>query len=274
MAGAPENLALVVLREMCAEQTTMRVDLKVQSTVPKSSLGLFTEMPYSETFIMTERFQRYAIYWTPAPETAMAEFGALWLGGTETFGLAPAFTARAIKSPAHYGLHATLKAPFRLRDDVSPRALQDALDEFCSTRRPASGGPLALAQYQRYLTLALNGNTADIDWLAAESVTHFDRFRAPLEEIDRNRREIDSMSPREATFLEEFGYPYVLSDFRFHISLAGPLAASELDETAKALDPHLASFVTGPFQIEDLTLLGEPKGGGVFKILSRHRFGR
>ena len=49
---------------------------------------------------MRKRFQRFAIYWTPAPETAMAEFGALWFGGFETFGLPPELAARAIKAPA------------------------------------------------------------------------------------------------------------------------------------------------------------------------------
>ncbi len=114
---------------------------------------------------------------------------------------------------------------------------------------------------------------ADIDWLAAECVTHFDRFRAPLNEEDRNRREIDAMSAREAAFLEEFGYPYVLSDFRFHISLAGPLESADLGEVSKALAPRLAPFLVEPLSIEDLTLLGEPLGGGVFQPISRRRFG-
>ncbi len=223
---------------------------------------------------MTARFQRYAIYWTPAAETALARFGELWFGGCETFGLAPELAARATKNPAHYGLHATLKAPFRLRDNVRIPALQEALDDFCAIRRAQLGGALALGQYQRYLTLVLSGKTADIDWLAAECVTHFDRFRAPLEESDRRRREIDKMSAREAVFLEEFGYPYVLSDFRFHISLAGPLEGFELDDVTKTLHPHLGAFMTEPFQIEDLTLLGEPDGGGSFEQISRHRFSR
>jgi hypothetical protein len=222
---------------------------------------------------MRERFQRYAIYWTPPPETPMGKFGALWFGGFETCGLAPDLFARATQSPAIYGLHATLKAPFRLRDDVRPEALQDALDEFCARRRAPVGGRLALGCLPRYLTLMFADKETDIEWLAAECVTHFDRFRAPLNEEDRNRREIEDMTAREAAFLEEFGYPYVLSAFRFHITLAGPLEGAELDEAAKALEPHLAPFMVEPLSIEDLTLLGEPLGGGVFQPMSRHRFG-
>ena len=223
--------------------------------------------------MMRERFQRYAIYWTPHPETAMAEFGALWLGGFDTFGLAPELAARAISAPAVYGLHATLKAPFHLKDDVAPQALRDALENFCANRRTPAAGGLKPGHYQRYLTLMLNRNEADVDWLAAECVTHFDKFRAPFDEEEDRREEMDDLSPQETAFLREFGYPYVLSAFRFHISLAGPLESAELDEVGNALEPHLASFMSEPLQIQDLSLLGEPRGGGVFEVISRHKFG-
>ncbi len=222
---------------------------------------------------MQDRFQRYAIYWTPAPKTAMATFGALWFGGFEPFGLAPDLIARAIKAPAGYGLHATLKAPFRLKDGISPQALCDALDSFCANRRAPSASRLILGHYQRYLTLMLSGNEADIDWLAAECVTHFDRFRAPLDQADLTRRELDDLTPEEEAFLADFGYPYVLSAFRFHISLAGPLESAELDKVASALEPHLTPFMTEPFEIRDLSLLGEPRSGGVFEVIHRRGFG-
>jgi hypothetical protein len=202
----------------------------------------------------------------------LAEFGALWFGGFETFGLNPDLAARATKAPAPYGLHATFKAPFRLAEQASPADLQDALAEFCDGRRPPAAGPLAFARHQRYLTLMFERNEADIDGLATESVTHFDRFRAPIEDQDRKRREIDKMSPRQAALLDEFGYPYVLSEFRFHISLAGPLESRDIDEVEKALAPRLTPLLAAPLQIRELTLLGEPPDGGAFQTISRHRF--
>ena len=223
---------------------------------------------------MRERFQRFAIYWTPAPGTAMAEFGALWFGGCDTFGLPPELAARAKIAPAVYGLHATFKAPFPLKEDVAPEALCDALDDFCASRSAPPAGGLILGHHQHYLTLMLDGNQAAIDWLAAECVTQFDRFRAAPDEENDSRRELNGLSPQEEAFLKEFGYPYVLSAFRFHISLAGPLDSAELDAIAKTLEPHLAPFMRGPFQMMDLSLLGEPRRGGVFEVISRHRYGR
>ena len=221
---------------------------------------------------MRERFQRYAIYWTPPDESAIAAFGARWFNGFDTFGLPPRLVRRATEAPAHYRLHATLKAPFRLRDELPPEALSEALDAFCAKRRAPFAGSLMLASQQRYLALMLRDREVAVDWLAAECVTHFDRFRAALNEEDLTRREIAKMSAQEKIFLAEFGYPYVLSAFRFHISLAGPLTRIELAEVAKALAPPLAPFIGEPFRIEDLTLVGEPKDGGVFETISRHRF--
>ncbi len=220
------------------------------------------------------RFQRYAIYWTPQVHSGLASFGERWFGpAAETFGLDPDLAGRAVRNPARYGLHATLKAPFRLRGDLDEAALQQALDAFCAVRSAPSGGALVLASFQNYLGLVLRERTASIDWLAAECVTHFDRFRAPLDDTDRDRRAESSFTPVEREFFESFGYPYVLSQFRFHISLAGPLGPPELMKVSAALAPQLAESMTEPFEIEGITLLGE-RGDGHFESLSRHRLGR
>ena len=221
---------------------------------------------------MQARYQRYAIYWTPPAESALATFGTLWFGGLSAFGLEPELALRAAAAPALYGIHATLKAPFRLKEGARLEALCDALDAFCARRRAPPPCRLLLADHQHYLTL-MPGKEADAGWLAAECVTHFDCFRAPLNQEDKKRRELADMSAEEEIFLAEFGYPYVLSAFRFHISLAGPLAKAELEEAATAFAPHLAAVMSEPFKIEDLTLLGEPRNGGVFEAISRHRFG-
>jgi hypothetical protein len=232
---------------------------------------------------MTLRFQRYAIYWTPEPESRLARFGEAWFANAldetgaatqETFGLACDFARRATKTPARYGVHATLKAPFRLREGATEADLQKALDSFCAMRRGVDSGPLRLASFQGYLGLVLSSGKAGADWLAAECVTQFDHFRAPLSETDRNRRDLDGMSKLEAEYFEAFGYPYILSEFLFHVTLAGPMSDSELAQVREALEPRLAWLTAEPLKIGSLSLLGEPEGAGAFELLSRHRFKR
>ncbi len=224
---------------------------------------------------MSRTFQRYAIYWTPEPESELAKFGASWLANSyEIPGLPFNLAARATKTPARYGLHATLKAPFRLRADASEADLQAALDNFCTMRRAPLGGCLKLSRFQGYLGLVLASRKAEIDWLAAQCVTQFDSFRAPLSEDDRDRRESGNWVEQEATFFAEFGYPYVLSSFEFHVTLAGPLNDEEIELVERVLAPHVAPFTGHPLKIDSLSLLGEPHGGGSFQPISRHRFKR
>lgn len=222
---------------------------------------------------MAKRYRRYAIYWTPEPGSDLAAFGGRWFAEpAQSSGLAAGLALRAVKSPARYGLHATLKAPFPLEEEASAQNLQRALAAFCAKRRAPSGGALIPAFYQGYFALVLSERTADIDWLAAECVTHFDSFRAP-----GGRSGVPAegeLSPQEELFAAELGYPYVLSEFRFHVTLAGPLGEAELEEVAAVLAPHLAPFLRDPVMIDSLTLLGEPEDGGTFEFISRHPFRR
>jgi len=222
---------------------------------------------------MTMPFQRYAIYWTPEPGSDLALFGERWFREpSEMSGLSADLAYRAVKAPSRYGLHATLKAPFPLRERASPQDLQQALDAFCAIRRGPSAGAFAPACFQGYFGLVLSERTADMDWLAAECVTHFDSFRAPRGASGVGQRETGELSPREEAFLKEFGYPHVLSAFQFHVSLAGPLGTNELNEVAAALTPHLAPFMAKPVTFGCLSLLGERADNGVFELVSRHPF--
>jgi hypothetical protein len=227
-------------------------------------------------------FARYAIYWAPPAGSALAEFGKRWLGGDpetgagvsrrELFGIDGALMERATRSPRRYGLHATIKAPFRLAPDRSEAELGEALASFCSMRRQVWAGPLRLHRFGRYLALVPSSPRAGVEWLEAECVTFFDRFRAPLSEADRARRAGNPMSPLEAAHFEQFGYPHVLSLFFFHVTLAGPLDAPELAEVEAALAPHLAAYTADEFVMRELCLFGDPGADGLFRIARRCPF--
>lgn len=223
-------------------------------------------------------FARYAIYWAPDAGSPLATFGRRWLGSDpergeqsperDLLGLAPDLVERATVAPRRYGLHATMKAPFPLREGVSETDVIGALTAFCARRRRIRTGPLRLARLGRWLALVPAPPGADLDWLAAECVTQFDRFRAPLSEADRARRG-EIRDRLEKMYLEQFGYPGVLARFQFHITLAGPLSPDELDSVEAALCPATASFTAEPFEVDDLCWFGDPGGGRLFRIVSR-----
>jgi hypothetical protein len=228
-------------------------------------------------------FERYAIYWAPEPGSALAEFGRRWFGSDPDtgpppderalFGLDAGLAGRAVESPRRYGLHATVKAPFRPAMGIDEAALARALDEFCARRRRVRSAPLRLHRFTRYLALVPEGRRAGIEWLADECVTHFDRFRAPLSEADLARRS-GSLSPLERAHFEEFGYPHIFSLFFFHITLAGPLAEEELAKVEAALAPAVAPFTAHDFELEGFAIFGDPGGGESFRALHRSRLMR
>ncbi len=222
--------------------------------------------------------ERYALYWVPRADTAFAAFAREWFGmDAETgqswpararYGLEPDLADRATASPRRYGCHATLKAPFRVAEGATEAAISAALADFCG-RRGAVAGRLKLRRLSHFLALTLVEGAAEADWLADQCVTHFDRFRAPLSEADRARRAHD-LPPLARRHLEQFGYADIFSRFLFHITLAGPLEPDELERVETALTPATQPLASEPFSLGDICLCGDPGGGGLFKVLSRH----
>src|SRR5437762_5164772 len=96
---------------------------------------------------------RFAIYFTPHPESRLARFGAAILGydchGAREVprlaldGIDPAVRARAAADPIRYGFHATLMAPFGPPAGCSPAPLKPAPAGFGAGGAPPRTGPPA-----------------------------------------------------------------------------------------------------------------------------------
>lgn len=221
-------------------------------------------------------FDRYAIYFTPKPGP-LADFGAHWLGwdlvtGTEVTHpqVEGIDVATLTQTPRKYGFHGTIKAPFRLASGTSFAALTEATAQFCATRPAFNLTGLRVASLGRFLGLIPDGDAGPLNELAGAAVTKLDPFRAPLTEADLKRRRASGLSPTEDTFLVQWGYPYVLDLFQFHMTLSGSLDAARLAQTQTALAPLLAPILPRPFRIDSLTLCGEDASGRFHQI---ERFG-
>jgi len=227
---------------------------------------------------MSENFQRYAIFWLPPADSALAAFGREWfgicpergaVGAPATLGLPEALAAEATARPRRYSLHGTIVAPFRPAEAVTGETLADELRAFCARRIARRTGPLRFSRFARHLALIPEDGTARLDWLAAEAVTHFNAFRAPPTEDDLARYPAEQYSPRQRQNARDFGYPYVLSDFVFHVTLAGPLEPEPLDQVQAALAPRTEPLTGEPLEIGSLCLLGEPDQAAPFRLIER-----
>jgi len=222
---------------------------------------------------------RYALYAVPRPESALVRFGAAWLGwdietGTEmsppeTAGLPPALHAAVTGEPRRYGFHGTLKAPFRLLDGWNEGDLLDAAAEFARRRMPVSASSLRLDALGSFLALRPPEPSPALDSLASECVVWFERFRAPLTEVEVSRRRLGSLSPAQDDLLTRWGYPFVFGEFRFHMTLTGALEAELRARVSAALAPKLDELLAEPFEVADLVLAIEREPQARFRVLRR-----
>lgn len=204
---------------------------------------------------------RYAIYYTPPPETALARFGAAWF----------ARNAPCLDAPRRYGFHGTLKAPFRLAAGTSETELLSAAGSFAAGRPAFSGPALRLSVLAGFLALAPSEPSETLDRLAADCVAAFDRFRAPAADAELARRRRAGLSPRQETLLRRWGYPYVMDAFRFHLTLTGRLDEAGLDRERAEAEAMLAG--TAPaLPVDGITLMVEPAEGEAFRVLRRCEF--
>jgi putative phosphonate metabolism protein len=220
---------------------------------------------------------RYAIYYAP-PEGDFADATASWLGWDAGTGRAvahpdvpglPGPVAALTGEPRKYGFHGTLMAPFRLDDGHDTDNLHDGIATLAARLRPVVLPGLRLAAIDGFLALIPDGETAPLDHLAAEVVRTLAPFRAALTPDDIARRRPDRLTPRQREYLARWGYPYVMEEFRFHLTLTGNIGTDAAGEVAMALAPWLAPVLPRPFRVADLCLFGEMPDGR-FRILHRY----
>ncbi|MCW0233837.1 MAG: DUF1045 domain-containing protein [Ferrovibrio sp.] len=226
---------------------------------------------------------RFALYTAPPAEHPLHRFAAQWLGrDPETgvalppqpaAGLAAARIAALTAEPRQYGFHGTLKPPFFLAEGCDEAQLIVALERFVQTRKPLRL-PLKMATLGSFLALRPATAMPALDQLAADCVCDFDRFRAPSSEQELARRRAAGLSERQEQYLRDWGYPYVLEEFRLHFTLTGRIA----DEAERAavlayLTEQTAPFTQREFELNELCLFVQGEPGAPFRIAGRYRFG-
>ncbi len=221
---------------------------------------------------------RYAIYFSPAKHSPWWDFGAQWLGRDECDDkpLAqplPAQTgltdlAALTAEPRRYGFHATLKAPFRLRDGFSVDDLGERIQALAARLRPVSLGPLELVSLGDFVALTPLMATEQLATLAAACVVELDDLRAPLSAAELARRRVEQLNAREQELLRQYGYPYVLELFRLHFTLSGPVPSVTAWSVMQAVSQPVARLNSdAPLLLDRLCLFVEAAPGQAFKRL-------
>jgi putative phosphonate metabolism protein len=221
---------------------------------------------------------RYAIYFVPAPETALYQAGAALLGYDVYSGKPLPFPGglaldhdgwlALTSEPRTYGFHATLKAPFRLAPGRRAEELAAQLETFAGIAREPVVIVPAVRTIGSFAALVPAASCPALDALAADCVRAFDGFRAPLSDGERRKRLATPLSDRHRENLEQWGYPYVFEDFRFHMTLTGSIAPPGREAVLACLRWSLGAIEGRPLAVDRVALLCQPDRNTPFHLLA------
>lgn len=223
---------------------------------------------------------RYALYLAPPAGSALWRFGSAVIGYDAETGAEPAPPAIAgfdpgqwhalTAEPRRYGFHGTLKAPFRLAGGTSEEDLDALVRAFAAEHHPFELPPLVVRAIGTFVALVPPIPVPTLDDIARCAVMELEPARAPLTPDEIARRRPDRLSARQRAYLDQYGYPHVCEDFRFHMTLTGPLQDDVRAHALNALaDAYAGSSADAPLRIADVGLYVQAEKGGRFRLARR-----
>jgi Protein of unknown function (DUF1045) len=229
--------------------------------------------------------RRFAIYAAPGVRPAdtvgvlLRQKAEQWLGRSVsgdlvTPGVPVGWTRPAIDamtaSARRYGFHATLKPPFRLAEGRTPEELDAAVARFAADRAGAVIPTLTLGRLGGFFALVAGAEAPGLHALADEAVRRFDDFRAPMTGAELARHDRAALTPRQRELLTTWGYPYVLDEFRFHLTLTDRIPDERRPEVERALSDWFAGVLGADMPVDALAVFTEAEPGAPFELHAVH----
>ncbi|PSO20916.1 DUF1045 domain-containing protein [Bradyrhizobium sp. MOS003] len=222
-------------------------------------------------------FPRYAIYFAAGSDAALSRFGAELLGYDVYTGNELPFPHDALHvapdwrdisaDPRKYGFHATLKAPMALASGRTEAELMAACAVFAGKARPLPVIRPVVDSISGFIAVIPAEPVDALQRLAADCVRDFDSFRAALSAEDRARRRPEKLSERQRDYLDRWGYPYVMEEFRFHMTLTGRLEAERRGPILEMLRARFATLGIGTLTIDRIALFRQDDASARFHIV-------
>ncbi|UWU93246.1 DUF1045 domain-containing protein [Bradyrhizobium sp. CB1015] len=228
-------------------------------------------------------FPRYAIYFAAGSDSALSRFGAELLGYDAYTGDELPFPQQALHvardwrevsaDPRKYGFHATLKAPMALAPGNTEAELMAACAAFAGKARPRPVIRPIVDSISGFIAVIPAEPVETLEQLAADCVREFDPFRATLTAEDRARRKPEKLSERQRDYLDRWGYPYVMGEFRFHMTLTGRLDAERRGPILQMLRTRFAALGIETLAVDRIALFKQDDAKARFRIIGEWAFG-
>ena len=217
---------------------------------------------------------RIALYWAPEDDDPLHARGSAWLGRDAATGAVqpqPALPGHDLAAltadPRGYGLHATLKPPFRLARGYA--AARDAAAQLAARTAPFDLPPLAVFDLDGFLALRETAPCPALHAFADACVTVLDDHRTPPDDAEIARRRPERLTEAQRAHLTRWGYPYVFEEWRFHVTLTRRLAAEEKAVVMPAVTAFLGDAPGRARRVAAVSLFVQPAPGAPFTIAER-----
>jgi hypothetical protein len=197
---------------------------------------------------------RLAAYYTPDSESPLAAVAAEWLGRSifssdQIPHTPPGLLSlqryhEIIAEPFYYGFHGTIKPPFYLKDGTTIEQIINTMHRLSRRLQKFTLAPLAVTSLADFFCLQPTVPCAKLSYLAEETVKALDEFRRPPDAIELKKRYSATLTSRQKQLLQTWGYPYLMEEFRFHLTLTGKIGDARErkiveEELKKRFEPYL-----------------------------------
>jgi hypothetical protein len=227
---------------------------------------------------------RIALYYAPPAASAWWDAGCEWLGRDperahsidtplpDRIAALGSNVEALTRAPRRYGWHGTLVAPFHCAEGVRPLDVLSAARDW-ARHFGRFDMPVGVAEIGRFVALrpANTGHDDIVREIAASALRAMAPLRARPSPQQIESRIAPGMSERQIGLLREWGYPYVLDEFRFHMTLSDSLGEAA---ARTAIASHWTERIEalGPLPFHGASLFVEPQPGAPFALWQRLPF--
>ena len=225
-----------------------------------------------------KKYSRYAIYYAPPKESSLEEFGRYWFGWDplnaklinnkhrinylNRFGIKNLINIdKNVLIPKKYGFHGTLIPPFKLNKNYSTNTLFKKTEDIAKKFKKFKFYKFKLKKINNFYAFVQNKKNNNINKLSNRLVRELFKFRSPLTKKEIDRRNPSKLSKLQLNILYKWGYPYIMSEFNFHMTLASEVTGNKLYFELKKIEKNKEIILNEINNFDKIYIFGENQKG-------------
>ena len=225
-----------------------------------------------------KKYSRYAIYYAPPKESSLEEFGRYWFGwdplnaklinNKQRINYLNGFGIKNLKNidknvliAKKYGFHGTLIPPFKLNKNYSTNLLFKKTEDIAKKFKKFKFYKFKLKKMNNFYAFVQNKKNNNINKLSNRLVRELFKFRSPLTKKEIDRRNPSKLSKLQLNILYKWGYPYLMSEFNFHMTLASEVTGNKLYLELKKIERNKEIILNEINNFDKIYIFGENQKG-------------